>query len=104
VPQSAVAIAAIYIVGTPSISGQYAVAFPLAAAGADEVGLPHGMVLGAMNVCWGFGFFVGPAAGAAVAQASSDRVAYLLAALLGACALPVLRSLALVPQECQEVA
>src|SRR6476661_4642917 len=55
VPQSAIAIAIIYIVGTPSISGQYAVAFPLAAAGADEVGLPHGMVLGAMNVCWGFG-------------------------------------------------
>jgi MFS family permease len=104
VPQSAVAIAVIYIVGTPSISGQYAVAFPLAAAGADEVGLPHGMVLGAMNVCWGFGFFVGPAAGAAIAQASSDRVAYLLAALLAASALPVLRSLALVPQECQEPA
>ena len=60
-------------------------AFPLAAAGADEVGLPHGMVLGAMNVCWGFGFFVGPAAGAAIAQASSDRVTYLLAALLAAC-------------------
>ena len=104
VPQSAVAIAVIYIVGTPSISGQYAVAFPLAAAGADEVGLPHGMVLGAMNVCWGFGFFVGPAAGAAIAQASSDRVTYLLAALLAASALPVLRSLALVPQECQEPA
>src|SRR6478609_1631141 len=104
VPQSAVAIAVIYIVGTPSISGQYAVAFPLAAAGADEVGLPHGMVLGAMNVCWGFGFFVGPAAGAAIAQASSDRVTYLLAALLAASALPVLRSLALVPQECQEAA
>jgi MFS transporter, DHA1 family, solute carrier family 18 (vesicular amine transporter), member 1/2 len=104
VPQSAVAIAVIYIVGTPSISGQYAVAFPLAAAGADEAGLPHGVVLGAMNVCWGFGFFVGPAAGAAVAQASSDRVAYLLAALLAASALPMLRSLALVPQECQEPA
>jgi predicted MFS family arabinose efflux permease len=104
VPQSAIAVAAIYIVGTPSISGQYAVAFPLAAAGADEVGLPHGMVLGAMNVCWGFGFFVGPAAGAAIAQASSDRVTYLLAALLAASALPVLRSLALGPQECQEPA
>jgi predicted MFS family arabinose efflux permease/co-chaperonin GroES (HSP10) len=55
VPGSAVAIAVIYVIFTPGISGQYAVSFPLAAAGADEVGLPHGMVLGAINVCWGFG-------------------------------------------------
>ena len=72
------------MVGTPAISAQYAVSFPLAAAGADEVGLPHGIVLGAMNVCWGFGFFVGPVAGAAIAEASSDRVTYLLAALISA--------------------
>jgi DHA1 family solute carrier family 18 vesicular amine transporter 1/2 len=104
VPDSAIAIAVVYVIFTPGISGQYAVAFPLAAAGADEVGLPHGMVLGAMNVCWGFGFFVGPAAGAAIAQASSDRVAYALAALLAVAALPVLRTLALSPVECQEPA
>ena len=53
VPDSAGAIALIYVVGTPAISAQYAVSFPLAAAGADEVGLPHGIVLGAMNVCLG---------------------------------------------------
>jgi MFS transporter, DHA1 family, solute carrier family 18 (vesicular amine transporter), member 1/2 len=104
VPNSAVAIAVVYVIFTPAIAGQYAVAFPLAAAGADEVGLPHGMVLGAMNVCWGFGFFVGPAAGAAIAQASSDRVAYALAALISVAALPVLRILALSPIECQEPA
>jgi predicted MFS family arabinose efflux permease len=104
VPDSAVAIAVVYVIFTPGISGQYAVAFPLAAAGADEVGLPHGMVLGAMNVCWGFGFFVGPAAGAAIAQASSDRVAYMLAAVISLAALPVLRALALSPVECQEPA
>jgi MFS transporter, DHA1 family, solute carrier family 18 (vesicular amine transporter), member 1/2 len=104
VPESAVAVAAIYVLGTPAISGQYAVAFPLAAAGADGVGLPHGMVLGAMNVCWGFGFFVGPVAGAAIAQASSDRLTYILAACVTAFALPLLRALALQPQECQEPA
>jgi predicted MFS family arabinose efflux permease len=104
IPQSAVAVAVIYVLGTPAISGQYAVAFPLAAAGADEVGLPHGMVLGAMNVCWGFGFFVGPAAGAAIAQASSDRLTYMLAACVTALALPLLRALALQPRECQEPA
>ncbi|HEY0387964.1 MAG TPA: MFS transporter [Gaiellales bacterium] len=104
VPTSALAIAVLYVVFTPAISGQYAVSFPLAAAGADEVGLPHGMVLGAMNVCWGFGFFVGPAAGAALAEASSDRVTYVLAALIALAALPTLRALALAPRECQEPA
>ena len=104
VPDSAGVIALIYVVGTPAISAQYAVSFPLAAAGADEVGLPHGIVLGAMNVCWGFGFFVGPVAGAAIAEASSDRVTYLLAAIISAAALPMLRFLALSPRECQEVA
>ena len=104
VPASALAVAAIYVLFTPAISGQYAVSFPLAAAGADEVGLPHGMVLGAMNVCWGFGFFVGPAAGAALAQATSDRATYLLAALITAAALPTVRALALSPRECQEPA
>jgi MFS family permease len=62
------------------------------------------MVLGAMNVCWGFGFFVGPAAGAALAEASSDRVTYVLAALIALAALPTLRALALAPRECQEPA
>jgi MFS family permease len=104
VPDTALALAAIYVVGTPAISAQYAVSFPLAAEGADEVGLPHGIVLGAMNVCWGFGFFVGPAAGAAIAQATSDRVTYLLATVLSLAALYVLRGLALSPRECQEVA
>ncbi len=104
VPSTALAIAVLYIVFTPAISGQYAVSFPLAAAGADEVGLPHGMVLGVMNVCWGFGFFVGPAAGAALAQATSDRATYLVAALITAAAVPTVRVLALSPKECQEPA
>ena len=104
VPSSALAIAVIYVLFTPAISGQYAVSFPLAAAGADEVGLPHGMVLGAMNVCWGFGFFIGPAAGAALAQATSDRATYLVAALITLAALPTVRALALSPRECQEPA
>ncbi|MDX6591176.1 MAG: transporter, family, putative family transporter protein [Gaiellales bacterium] len=104
VPDDALTIAFIFILGTPAISGQYAVAFPLATAGADEVGLPHGIVLGAMNVCWGFGFMVGPAAGAAIAEASSDRVTYVLVTLLAIVTLPVLRNLALEPRECQEAA
>jgi MFS family permease len=104
VPDAALTLAAIYVVGTPAVSAQYAISFPLAAEGADEVGLPHGIVLGAMNVCWGFGFFVGPALGAAIAEAASDRVTYLLATMLSLAALPLLRVLALSPRECQEPA
>jgi MFS family permease len=104
VPDAALTLAAIYVIGTPAISAQYAISFPLAAEGADEVGLPHGIVLGAMNVCWGFGFFVGPAAGAAIAEVTSDRVTYLLATMLSLAALPLLRALALSPTECQEAA
>ena len=104
VPDAPLVLAAIYVAGTPAISAQYAISFPLAADGADEVGLPHGIVLGAINVCWGFGFFVGPLAGAAIAEGTSDRVTYLLAAMLSLAALPLLRALALSPGECQEAA
>jgi len=104
IPRAALPIALVYIIGTPTISGQYAVAFPLATTGADQVGLPHGIVLGAINVCWGLGFFVGPALGAAIAQATSDRLTYALCAVLSAAALPALRALALERRECQEAA
>jgi O-antigen/teichoic acid export membrane protein len=104
VPEAALAMAVIYVVGAPAVSGLYAVAFPLATAGADEVRLPHGIVLGAVNLCWGFGFMVGPAGGAAIAEATSDRVSYLTVTVLALLALPLLRSLALQPRECQEPA
>jgi len=104
VPEAALAMAVIYVVGAPAVSGLYAVAFPLATAGADEVRLPHGIVLGAVNLCWGFGFMVGPAAGAAIAEATSDRVSYLTVTVLALAALPLLRGLALQPRECQEPA
>ena len=101
-PDAALTLAVIYVIGTPAISAQYAISFPLAAEGADEVGLPHGIVLGAMNVCWGFGFFVGPALGAAIAEVTSDRVTYLLATMLSLAALPLLRALALSPQSAKK--
>ncbi|HVG88224.1 MAG TPA: MFS transporter [Gaiellales bacterium] len=99
---SALGLAALYIAGAPAISAQYAVSFPLAAEGAEEVGLPHGVVLGLINVCWGLGFTIGPAAGAAVAEATSDGVTYTLCAVISLAAVFPLRSLALGRTECQE--
>jgi predicted MFS family arabinose efflux permease len=92
---AAVAIA-VFLASTPPIAGQYAVAFPLCAAGADREGLPHSSVFGLLNLAWGFGFLVGPAAGAAIAEASSDRVTYaILVGITVVVAGAVRRSLAL---------
>ena len=67
---------AVFLASTPPIAGQYAVAFPLCAAGADDAGVAHSSVFGILNLAWGLGFLIGPAAGAAIAEASSDRVTY----------------------------
>jgi predicted MFS family arabinose efflux permease len=73
---AAVVVIAVFLASTPPIAGQYAVAFPLCAAGADSAGVAHSSVFGILNLAWGLGFLVGPAAGAAIAEASSDRVTY----------------------------
>ena len=74
------ALAIIFVASTPAITGQYAVAFPLCAEGADAAGLAHANVFGLLNLAWGAGFLVGPAAGAALAQATSDEVTYVVLA------------------------
>jgi predicted MFS family arabinose efflux permease len=92
----AAVVIAVFLVATPPIAGQYAVAFPLCAAGADREGVAHSGVFGLLNLAWGLGFLVGPAAGAAIAEASSDRITYaILVALTLAVAATVRRSLAL---------
>ena len=91
-----VVVIAIFLLSTPPIAGQYAVAFPLCAAGADSEGIPHSGVFGLLNLAWGLGFLVGPAAGAAIAEATSDRVTYaILSVLTVVVASGVRRSLAL---------
>jgi DHA1 family inner membrane transport protein len=93
---SAAAVMAVFLVSTPPIAGQYAVAFPLCAAGADRERVSHAAVFGLLNVAWGLGFLVGPAAGAAIAETSSDQVTYaILSATTILVALAVRRSLAL---------
>lgn len=98
-----VLVVAVFLVITPGISGLYAMAFPLCADGADAAGLGHGIVLGLVNLAWGAGFMVGPAAGGALAGASSDAVTYAVLAGAAAAAASWLR-LALRPRECQQSA
>ena len=95
VSASAGVLIAVFVVSTVPIAGQYAVAFPLCAAGADRVGLAHSNVFGLLNLAWGAGFLIGPAAGAAIAQASSDRLAYAALVALSAAVAWRMRILAL---------
>jgi predicted MFS family arabinose efflux permease len=92
---AAVVAIAVFLASTPPIAGQYAVAFPLCAAGADGAGIPHSSVFGILNLAWGLGFLVGPAAGAAIAEASSDRVTYAILVVLTVVVAANVRSLAL---------
>jgi len=92
---AAVVVIAVFLISTPPIAGQYAVAFPLCAAGADGAGIAHSSVFGVLNLAWGLGFLIGPAAGAAIAEASSDRVTYALLVALMVVVDANVRSLAL---------
>jgi predicted MFS family arabinose efflux permease len=94
-------LAVLFVASTPAITGQYSVAFPLCAEGADDAGLAHANVFGLLNLAWGAGFLVGPAAGAALAQATSDSVTYLALVAISLAVALALRPLALSYKECQ---
>jgi predicted MFS family arabinose efflux permease len=95
--ERALVLAAVFILATPFITGQYAVSFPLCAEGADRAGIGHSVAFGLVNLSWGGGFAIGPAAGAAIAAASSDRVAYAILGVLCVLVGARLRPLALPP-------
>jgi MFS family permease len=94
-------LAVVFVAATLPITAQYAVAYPLCAEGADSAGLGHANVFGLLNVAWGSGFLIGPAAGAALAQATSDRITYLTLVVLSLAVAAALRPLALSHKECQ---
>ncbi|MFN8225024.1 MAG: MFS transporter [Gaiellales bacterium] len=54
----------------------------LVADRAERAGLPQGLAFGTMNTAWAFGAMAGPAAGAALAHATSDAAPYLVCAAL----------------------
>jgi len=53
------------------------------------------VAFGLLNLAWGAGFAVGPAAGAAIATASSDRLTYAILVVLTCAVAARLRWLAL---------
>jgi MFS family permease len=68
--------------------------YPLATAGADQAGIPHGVVNGLVNLSWSGGLVLGQAIAGATAEAFGQTTAYLLAAVVGAALLVVTRRLA----------
>jgi MFS family permease len=66
-------------------------AFALIANGAETAGLAQGMGFGVMNAAWATGAVAGPAAGGVIANATGDWIPFVLAALLCAAALVVVR-------------
>jgi MFS family permease len=67
----------------------------LVSHGAEEAGVAQALAFGAMNAAWAVGNLVGPAAGGALARATSDTTAFLVAAVVCALTLvAVMRSAA----------
>jgi MFS family permease len=66
-------------------------AFALLADGAGAVGLAQGIAFGLMNAAWAVGAVVGPAAGGALAGATSDWLPFALGAALCVLALALAR-------------
>ena len=81
----ALVLAAAAIAGT-----MWAPAMALLSDGAERSGLPQGMAFGLINLAWGSGQVGGSAGGAALADATTDTVPYLVLAVLAAATLAAL--------------
>lgn len=68
-----------------SFGSLYTPGMSLTSHRAESAGLAQGLAFGVMNTAWAFGELVGPTAGGALAESTSDAVPYLVAAAL--CAL-----------------
>lgn len=79
------------VVAAAAIAGMmWAPAMALLSDGAERSGLPQGMAFGLINLAWGGGQVGGSAGGAALADATSDTVPYLVLAVLAATTLALL--------------
>jgi predicted MFS family arabinose efflux permease len=81
----AAVIALLVCVGTASFGSLYTPGTSLTSYRAELAGLAQGLAFGVMNTAWAFGELLGPSAGGALADSSSDAVPYLVGA--GLCAL-----------------
>ncbi len=81
----AVILALLVCAAAISFGGLYTPGMSLTSHRAETTGLAQGLAFGVMNTAWALGALVGPTAGGALADSSSDAVPYLVGASL--CAL-----------------
>ncbi len=81
---SSAAIIAFLLLRAPFWSMLSTLSYPLGALGAHRADLGRGAIMGLLNVVWGAASSLGPVVAGAIAQAASERWAYV--ALLACCA------------------
>jgi predicted MFS family arabinose efflux permease len=83
-PSEAWVLAAVIMLASPLIGFLWTPSIALVSDGADALGVEPGFVFALTNLAWALGQALGSSGGAALAQAASDRLPYLL--LAGTCA------------------
>jgi MFS family permease len=89
-PQVAWALAVVVLLAAGTGGMLFAPASALLSDGAEDAGLPQGIVFGLFNLAWAGGQVAGAAGGAWLAQATADAVPYLVVAVLAVITLAAL--------------
>jgi predicted MFS family arabinose efflux permease len=82
VSSNAAVVALLVCLGAASFGSMYTPGTSLTSHRAELAGLAQGVAFGVMNTAWAFGELLGPSAGGALADSSSDAVPYLFGACL----------------------
>ena len=85
VSSQAALIAILVCAASISFGSLYTPGMSLTSHRAESAGVAQGLAFGIMNTAWAFGELIGPTAGGALAESTSDAVPYLIGAIL--CAL-----------------
>jgi predicted MFS family arabinose efflux permease len=81
-PEAAWLLAGVIVIGAPLIGFLWTPSITLVSDGADTLGVEPGFVFALTNLAWAFGQSAGSAGSGGLAQATSDRVPYLLLAAI----------------------
>jgi MFS family permease len=89
-PESAWVLGVLVVLAAPAIGVLYTPAMAMLSEGAEEFGIAQGYAFALTNLAWGIGQGVGEAGSGRLADATSDRVPYLILACIAAATLVVL--------------
>ena len=89
-PESALVLGLVVVVASPWIGMLWSPAMAMMSDGAESSGVDQGLAFGVVNLGWGLGHTIGAVAMPAVADASSDGVAYGILAAFTAATLALL--------------